>query len=118
VSCTQDSGIAEFCNRLKQLSHQGETVREEFLKLVAVIEEKRNQMTIPIVEENQLMNWIREVFPSQNENANNLVRISLHECGYILDQGSEIILDPQWLADTLRTVVSSRQTIKFEKQVK
>ena len=117
MSCTKDSGIVEFCNRLKHLSYYGETVREEFLKLVALIEENRKQMTIPIVEESQLMSWIHEIFPSQNEDANNVVRKSLHGCGYILDRLSDIILDPQWLADTLRKVVSSQHTIKFEKQV-
>jgi len=85
--------------------------------LVALIEKNRSKMAIPIVEESQLMSWIHEIFPSQNEDANNMVRKSLHECGYILDRLSDIILDPQWLADTLRTVVSSKNTIKFEKQV-
>ena len=113
MNCTKRDTMEDFCSQIKPISLLTETVQNEMIELTKKIMENRSSK--PILEREELNKWIVDILKVDNNQTEEIRKI-LHKWGFILEYSTlsydKIILDPKWLGDLLKTIISIKHIKK------
>lgn len=110
VSCTKNWGIDQISFILKSFTWAS-PVEKKFISLTNEIISIRKKLTVPIIDISELRSMIEKNY--EKNIGLYQIRTQLHELGIILDFGdnfNKILIDPQWLSNLFRCVVSLKSS--------
>src|SRR3984957_6122386 len=90
-----------------------EKIQTEIVEMIENPSWQDNNGNIPIISNEEFKLFLQKQLNNSNlsDKACNQIKKQLVNCGFLLDFNKLIVMKPQWLADTFKSIISTKNEI-------